>query len=55
MHDKIKLSSKQEISNIKKRIGATTYEVAMHFSTSSKESMEDKIERLIQNDCIDLK
>lgn len=55
MDDKTRLSSVQQIPNIKKKIGTTTYEVSMHFSTSSKESIEDKIERLIQNDCSNLK
>lgn len=55
MDDKTRLSSVQQIPNIKKKIGTTTYEVSMHFSTLSKESIEDKIERLIQNDCSNLK
>ena len=36
--------------NIVKRIGNTTYKVNVHFSTTSKETMGDKIMRLIQND-----
>ena len=31
-------------------IGSTTYEVAIHFSKTSKETMNDKIFRLIKND-----
>lgn len=33
-----------------KKIGKTTYEVTVHFSQTSKETMADKIKRLIQND-----
>ena len=34
-----------------KKIGNTTYQVKIHFSTTSKETMSDKIKRLIVNDC----
>ena len=34
-----------------KKIGKTTYRVKIHFSTTSKETMSDKIKRLIMNDC----
>lgn len=33
-----------------KRIGSTTYEVSVHFSRTSKETMEDKILRLIERE-----
>lgn len=33
-----------------KRIGSTTYKVNVHFSRTSKETMGDKILRLIEND-----
>ena len=33
-----------------KKIGRTTYEVSFHFSTTSKETMSDKIMRLIKRD-----
>ena len=36
---------------IVKKIGNTTYRVKIHFSTTSKETMSDKIKRLIINDC----
>ena len=36
--------------DIVKRIGTTTYKVNVHFSTTSKETLDDKIMRLIQND-----
>jgi len=33
-----------------KRTGKTTYEVHIHFSKTSKETINDKIMRLIRND-----
>ena len=33
-----------------KRIGSTTYVVTVHFSKTSKETMEDKIFRLIERE-----
>lgn len=38
-----------------KRIGSTTYEVAIHFSATSKETVNDKIARLIKNEAVDRK
>ena len=35
---------------MRKRIGSTTYEVAVHFSQRSKEDMNDKIARLIKSE-----
>lgn len=35
---------------IKKRIGSTTYKVSVHFNQNSRETMNDKILRLIQSD-----
>ena len=32
-------------------IGSTTYEVSIHFSKTSTETISDKIKRLIQQDC----
>ena len=34
-----------------KNIGGTTFDIHIHFSTTSKETMSDKIKRLIMNDC----
>ena len=36
--------------DIVKRIGNTTYMVNIHFSTTSKETMSDKIIRLLRNE-----
>ena len=33
-----------------KKIGSTTYDVSFHYSRQSRESMNDKIIRLIEND-----
>lgn len=33
-----------------KRIGSTNYRVSVHFSKTSRETMNDKILRLIKND-----
>ena len=33
-----------------KKIGTTTYDVSFHYSRQSRESMNDKIIRLIEND-----
>ena len=35
-----------------KRIGATTYKVSVHFSETSKETMGDKIIRLIKSEAV---
>ena len=41
----------EKYPDIVKKIGNTTYRVKIHFSTTSKETMSDKIKRLIMNDC----
>jgi len=35
---------------MQKRIGSTTYVVAVHFSQTSKETMQDKVLRLIESE-----
>ena len=35
---------------ILKKIGSTTYQIAVHFSATSKETIGDKISRLIRNE-----
>ena len=44
---------KPESPKIQKKIGATTYEVTIHFSKTSKETVDDKLKRLILNDYAD--
>ena len=39
-----------ECGRFNKRIGSTTYRVSVHFSRTSKETLSDKILRLIQNE-----
>ena len=38
--------------HITKRIGATTYKVSVHFSRTSRETMSDKLVRLIERDAV---
>jgi len=35
---------------LRERIGSTTYEVSVHFSKTSKETMQDKLLRLIEQE-----
>ena len=35
---------------MQKRIGSTTFKVAIHFSTTSQETVEDKLLRLIKRE-----
>jgi len=37
-------------ATLRKRIGSTIYVVSVHFSKTSKETMEDKIFRLIERE-----
>ena len=41
-------STAAEQPDLVKRIGKTTYKVKVHFSTTSKESMSDKIKRMLK-------
>ena len=43
-------TDKEQCAHIKKKIGRTTYNVAIHFSKTSRETMTDKINRLILHD-----
>lgn len=45
-----RVSSEQSPPIFRKVIGRTIYEVAVHFSQTSTETMEDKVKRLILND-----
>ena len=42
--------AKEKRKGFTKRIGNTTYDVSFHYSRQSRESMNDKIIRLIEND-----
>jgi len=37
---------------LRKRIGSTVYEVSVYFSETSKETIEDKIKRLIEREAV---
>jgi hypothetical protein len=43
-------TAKTEQPDFVKRIGKTTYKVNVHFSTTSKETMSDKIIRMLRNE-----
>jgi len=45
-----KTTAKTEQPCFVKRIGKTTYKVNVHFSTTSKETMSDKIIRMLRNE-----
>jgi hypothetical protein len=47
-----KPENKAEPLKLLNRIGSTTYEVSVHFSKTSKETLEDKILRLIEREAI---
>ena len=40
---------------LRKRIGSTDYRIAVHFSQTSRETMNDKILRLIRNEAANWK
>ena len=44
------LRTASEPVKLQKRIGSTTYVVSVHFSDKSKETLEDKILRLIESE-----
>ena len=37
---------------LRKRIGSTVYEVSVYFSETNKETIENKIERLIEREAV---
>lgn len=43
----------QEARTFTKRIGSTTYRVGVHFSRTSRETMSDKVMRLVKNEAQD--
>ena len=50
MDDRDKTNIKDEIPVITSKIGSTTYMVGFHFSKTSKETLKDKIKRLVLQD-----
>lgn len=43
-------TAEQQTPMLVKKIGKTTYMVGVHFSQTSKETMDDKVARLVKND-----
>ena len=43
---------REEPQTLRKRIGSTVYEVSIHFSETNKETIEDKILRLIEREAV---
>jgi|GEM_PF-858906 len=41
-----------EAASFSQRIGSTVYSVNVHFSESNRETLQDKMMRLIQNDLV---
>ena len=46
----VKNNTPQEPYRLKKRLGSTVYEVNVYFNQDAKETMNDKIMRLIRNE-----
>jgi len=46
----IQTITKQTQKTFTRRIGSTTYRVTAHFSTNSRETLEDKILRMMKNE-----
>ena len=44
------VNNEQEVPTINTKIGSTTYVVGIHFSKTSKETLKDKIKRMILQD-----
>lgn len=42
----------EQAQTFQKKIGNTTYTVRVHFDPESEETFENKIKRLIVNDCL---
>ena len=48
--EKTNTSPKAEQPDLVKRIGKTTYQVKVHFNPNSRETMQDKIIRMLKNE-----
>lgn len=44
------IPSEQNAPALVRKIGKTTYKVRVHFSTTSTETMSDKIKRMLKNE-----
>jgi hypothetical protein len=45
--------SERELVKLLRRIGSTTVEITVHFSNTSKETMEDKLLRIMEREVSD--
>jgi hypothetical protein len=50
MSQTLKIAATPESFVLHRRIGSTTYKVGLHFNKNAKETLEDKIRRLLKND-----
>ena len=50
MENESSMEMKQQTPLFREKIGSTIYEVTVHFSETNKETMDDKLKRLILND-----
>lgn len=50
MENESSMEMKQQTPTFREKIGSTIYEVTIHFSETNKETMNDKLKRLILND-----
>lgn len=50
MENEISMEMKKQTPLFREKIGSTIYEVTVHFSETNKETMDDKLKRLILND-----
>ena len=44
--------TQEKPQTFQKKIGNTTYTVRVHFDTETEETFENKVKRLIVNDCL---
>ncbi|MDR0325126.1 MAG: transposon-encoded TnpW family protein [Oscillospiraceae bacterium] len=50
----VKTAERAEPMKFVQRLGSTTYKISVHFSETSKETMGDKILRLIRNEAANI-
>ena len=50
MDQTLKKQANPESFVIKRRIGSTTYKIGLHFKHDAKETLDEKIRRLLKND-----
>lgn len=45
--------NRAELNTFQRKLGNTTYKVRVHFDENSTETFEDKVKRLIVNECME--